>query len=316
MKNRNLVSVIAPVYNTSPYLGRCIESVLHQSYRDIELLLIDDGSTDNSLEICRHYQELDSRVRVFHKENGGVGSARNLGIAQMHGDFFLFLDSDDALAPNIIEQVMDAYTKFSDADMIAFGWQKIFHDGSTEQYLPGDALVTEIGSGIQTLLTNYNGYGGGYPNKLWRTAAFGGNVPKYNESLFYFEDMEWMVRMFLAIHSFGCLDSIGYLYYIRSDSTTFRTDNAARKEQGCHASAQQIRADLACQPELAAWFADRYYPEIVNGVLHAWKMGHSQLGRWLLCQMRRCRWEILTSKHISGKIKLRCAALSLLFWIR
>ncbi len=316
MYNRQLVSVIAPVYNTSPYLRRCIESVLQQSYRNVELLLIDDGSTDDSLDVCLHYQQLDNRIRVFHKENGGVCSARNMGIAEMRGTFFMFLDSDDALAPQIIEQAMGVCEKQPELDMIAFGWKKLYSDGSSEHYLPETGNVTEMNSGIQTLLTNYNGYGGGYPNKLWRTAAFGGNIPRYDESLFYFEDMEWMVRMFLSIRSFGCLNRIGYLYHIRNDSTTFRTDNTARKEQGYHVSAQKLVADLEVRPELAAWFANRYYPEIVNGVLHAWKMGHFQLCRWLLCQMRRCRSEILMSKQITGKIKLRCAVLSLLFWIK
>ena len=76
------VSIIVPIYNTEKYLPRCIDSILGQTYKDFELLLIDDGSTDNSGKICDEYAEKDSRIRVFHKENGGVSSARNLGFDQ------------------------------------------------------------------------------------------------------------------------------------------------------------------------------------------------------------------------------------------
>lgn len=80
-----LLSIIVPVYNAECYLNRCVDSILASTYEDIELLLIDDGSTDNSLDICRLYEENDKRVCVLHKENGGMCSARNLGMEHMHG---------------------------------------------------------------------------------------------------------------------------------------------------------------------------------------------------------------------------------------
>ena len=116
MKENGIVSVIVPVYNTAPYLPRCIESIISQSYRSIELLLIDDGSTDGSLEICHGYMTRDSRIRVLHKENGGVCSARNMGLREMRGDFFLFVDSDDALETEIIGQSMDTFFRYPEAD--------------------------------------------------------------------------------------------------------------------------------------------------------------------------------------------------------
>ena len=316
MKENGIVSVIVPVYNTAPYLPRCIESIISQSYRSIELLLIDDGSTDGSLEICHGYMTRDSRIRVLHKENGGVCSARNMGLREMRGDFFLFVDSDDALETEIIGQSMDTFFRYPEADMVVFGWKKIFDNGKTDFYLPRNELVTDMSGAVQTLLAHYNGYGGGYPNKLWKTEAFGGNIPEYNESLFYFEDMEWMTRMFLGIRSFACLERNGYLYYIRGDSTTFRTDNTQKKERGYHMSALQIVEDLAVLPEVQNWFQERYYPEIVNGVLHAWKNYSPDLSKWLLLQMRKISRFVLASRQISLKIKFRCRVLSLVFWIR
>lgn len=89
------ISVIVPVYNTEKYLHRCIDSILAQTFTDFELLLIDDGSKDNSGTICDEYAAKDSRVRVFHKENGGVSSARNLGLDNARGEWICFCDSDD-----------------------------------------------------------------------------------------------------------------------------------------------------------------------------------------------------------------------------
>ena len=95
MENRPLISVIVPVYNTMEYLPRCVDSLRGQTYENLEILLVDDGSTDESGALCDRYAAEDSRIRVFHKENGGSSSARNLGMAQARGAYFGFVDSDD-----------------------------------------------------------------------------------------------------------------------------------------------------------------------------------------------------------------------------
>lgn len=97
------VSIIVPVYNEEKHLNRCIDSVLSQTYSELELLLIDDGSTDNSGAICDEYAQKDSRVRVFHKENGGVSKARNLGISKANAEWIMFLDSDDYLIKDALD---------------------------------------------------------------------------------------------------------------------------------------------------------------------------------------------------------------------
>lgn len=101
-----IVSVIVPVYNTHKYLERCIRSIMDQSYRNLDIVLIDDGSQDNSLEICKSFEKEDKRIRVFHKENGGVSSARNLGIEKAQGEYIVFIDSDDRVERNFIENLL------------------------------------------------------------------------------------------------------------------------------------------------------------------------------------------------------------------
>ena len=107
MVNIPKISVIIPVYNTEKYLRRCIDSVLAQTYQDFELLLIDDGSKDSSGAICDEYASQDTRVRVFHKENGGVSSARNLGLDHARGEWITFVDADDWMADDMLQQMLD-----------------------------------------------------------------------------------------------------------------------------------------------------------------------------------------------------------------
>ena len=100
------VSLIVPVYNVEKYLERCVESILVQSYKNLEIVLVDDGSTDNSGQICDKYKLKDERIAVIHKENGGLSSARNAGIENSHGEYLGFVDSDDLIEPLMIEKMI------------------------------------------------------------------------------------------------------------------------------------------------------------------------------------------------------------------
>lgn len=113
------ISIIVPVYNVEPYLRRCVDSILAQTLTDFELILVDDGSPDGCPAICDEYAEKDSRVHVIHKENGGVSSARNTGMAVAEGKYFLFCDSDDYVSPQWCETLYVAAE--GDPNYLAFG---------------------------------------------------------------------------------------------------------------------------------------------------------------------------------------------------
>ena len=100
------MSVIVPVYNVDRYLGRCIKSIMQQSYRNLEIILVDDGSTDNSGTICDTFKETDDRIIVIHKENGGLSDARNAGIKMFTGEYVTFIDSDDYVSPDMISLML------------------------------------------------------------------------------------------------------------------------------------------------------------------------------------------------------------------
>lgn len=101
--SEQLISIIVPVYNSEKTIIRCVDSILQQTYRNFELLLINDGSKDSSGTICDEYAQKDSRIRVLHKANGGVSSARNLGLDNAKGEWITFCDSDDTVMPNWID---------------------------------------------------------------------------------------------------------------------------------------------------------------------------------------------------------------------
>lgn len=109
------VSVIVPVYNSSAYLVRCVDAILNQTYENLEVLLIDDGSKDDSLDICKKYEASDKRIRAIHKENGGSSSARNVGIKEATGAYICFCDSDDYYEPDIIENLSRVFDEYPDA---------------------------------------------------------------------------------------------------------------------------------------------------------------------------------------------------------
>lgn len=111
--NNPLISIIIPVYNVKKYLLKCIQSIVIQTYKNIEILLVDDGSTDGSGELCDSIQSLDTRIKVIHKENGGLSSARNAGIDFASGEYFSFVDSDDWICEDMIEKLYQAIIHFS-----------------------------------------------------------------------------------------------------------------------------------------------------------------------------------------------------------
>ena len=128
MSNNPLVSIIVPVYKVEKYLNNCLQSLVNQVYKNIEILLIDDGSPDNSGAICDEWEKKDNRIKVIHKKNEGVSAARNLGIQEARGKYFVCVDSDDYVKPNYVENLIRARMKFPEAGHIWSGFQTVNDD--------------------------------------------------------------------------------------------------------------------------------------------------------------------------------------------
>ena len=130
---KDLVSVIVPVYNVEQYLEKCIESICSQTFTRLEIILVDDGSTDHSSRICDEWAHKDVRIRVLHKENGGLSDARNAGIEIATGGWYMFVDSDDTITPDTIERMYGAATSH-DCEMAVCNMVRIYDDGTTESF--------------------------------------------------------------------------------------------------------------------------------------------------------------------------------------
>lgn len=150
-----MLSIIIPVYNTAHYLHSCLDSILSQSFEDYEVLLINDGSKDGSGVICDEYALMDDRIRVFHKENGGVSSARNLGLDNAKGEWIYFVDSDDEILPGGLETMVECTS--DDVDVVLAGYERYSIDGSV-LYKINDRVVTILNK-KESLSTLYENYG-------------------------------------------------------------------------------------------------------------------------------------------------------------
>lgn len=129
MNNSNpIISIIVPIYNVEKYLKRCIDSIVNQSYQNLDIIFVDDGSPDRSGEICDEYAKLDSRVKVIHKTNGGLSDARNKGIEIASGDFVMFIDSDDWIELNTCEVIKNIICD-NNADLVIFARNNVYDNG-------------------------------------------------------------------------------------------------------------------------------------------------------------------------------------------
>lgn len=206
----SLISVIVPVYNVARYLEKCILSIQRQTHQDLEIILSDDGSTDHSGAICDHFAALDPRIRVIHKMNGGLSDARNAGIEVASGAYYMFVDSDDFIAPDTVEKLYLAATEH-DCEIAVCNIVRTYDDGTTEPfYHPADQLTVWAGQQRFETLKQPSAC-----NKLFRAELFKDvRFPKgkFYEDTFVYHVLAYQARQIvLTGHD-------GYYYLSRRDS--------------------------------------------------------------------------------------------------
>ena len=230
-----LISIIVPIYNVENYLRQCLDSILNQTYQNFECLLINDGSPDNSAEICREYVEKDSRFRYFEKENGGVSSARNLGIERSKGQYITFIDSDDWVDSDYLEVLYNAlidenadiaistYKQFNMDDNCYYvhSYQRGYEKRIFEKY----QLIEEL-----PVLERYDQSYGITFGKIISKKALG--IIRFNEYTSLCEDMEFWYKLYLVSNK---------IIYINKDTYNYRKyENASLK----HIDAKNKYSDI------------------------------------------------------------------------
>ena len=215
-----IISIIVPVYNTEKYLDSCIQSILNQTYLDFELILINDGSTDSSLEICQKYSEKDKRIILVNQHNGGVSAARNRGIELARGEWISFVDSDDWLDITFLNDFLNHLSP--DVDLLIQGM--IQYPDSKKIY--SFNIKRELS--IQSFLFEYNilPYFFSPCSKFFKRSIIKENNLFYNESISYGEDTLFNLDYALVcVSNIFLLESSGYHYRVVQDGLSSKKLN-------------------------------------------------------------------------------------------
>lgn len=240
------ISIIVPIYNLAPWLGRCVESILAQTCENLEVILVDDGSGDDSLAIARSFAERDSRVKVIHQENAGVTAARLRGVEEATGDWIGFVDGDDELEPQMYARLLENARTYG-ADISHCGYQRIDSSGNVDyHYNTGRIHCQDHLTGLRELLEERL-VGPGLWNKLYKRELFRGLREKMDFSIRNNEDMLMNFYLFSGAEKSVYEDVCPYHYL-------FRENSAARGKLNEHRIYDRIRVRQiildSCPPEL------------------------------------------------------------------
>ncbi|MGM9534558.1 MAG: glycosyltransferase family 2 protein [Intestinibacter sp.] len=218
-----LISIIIPIYNIEKYIEQCVNSVLEQSYKNFEIILVDDGSKDTSGDICDKYCRLDDRVKVIHKENGGLSSARNTGIKAAKGDYIAFIDGDDYWDDKeFLNCAVECLNEFN-ADLINFGLKKYYEETDIMQnskYIFDRSLI-DVEDKKKTLdyLISNNLYISSACTKLIKREIIINNNLFFKEGIFS-EDIDWSARLLIYSKKIDVINKSPYIYRQRAKSIT------------------------------------------------------------------------------------------------
>ncbi|SFJ39640.1 Glycosyltransferase involved in cell wall bisynthesis [Terrisporobacter glycolicus] len=223
-----LISIIIPIYNAEKYLQDCLDSVIKQSYKNLDIILINDGSTDNSEEICEEYKNNDSRIRLINQKNKGAAMAKNVGLELIKGELFAFLDSDDMLHSNNLEIL---YTNMinTNADIIEGNFTTNLYKFNNKPIIKNSIDIEKTKTfttekGLEELIINGRCHQTPW-NKLYKTQLLKGIIfPKGK----YIDDEYWTYKLFLNANYISSLDLITYYYRQHDDSTMGKSYSVRR----------------------------------------------------------------------------------------
>ena len=258
---KNILTVIIPVYNTEQYVKKCVESITAQSYANLEIILVNDGSTDSSGEICDEFTQRDGRIKVIHKNNGGVVSARKAGLEAASGDYIGFVDSDDWVDPQMYENLYKTMMEF-DADMVSSGYIRegnyISYDcDSIQPGIYAENMQNLYSRMIMDFETCGKGISGSLCNKLIKADIIKAAILDFPENISLSEDKLIVLKCLLECRRVYVLNYAYYHYIIRNGSATSRgnevyLDNvsAVYKYFSCLYKHRRFTSQMRVQAEL------------------------------------------------------------------
>ena len=224
--DEKLVSVIIPAYNIEDYIGRCLDSIISQTYKNLEIIVVDDGSRDHTGEILDNYAKKDRRIKVIHKENGGVSSARNKGIEVAEGDYIGFIDGDDLIEPEMYKILVDLLEE-ENADIAHCGYQMVFPDRVDYYHNTGKKKIQTTEEGLKDLLSGEI-IEPGLVNKLYKKELI--KNCRLDETVKINEDLLMNYQLFKLSQKSVYYDITPYSYMIRSSSATGANSLITKRE--------------------------------------------------------------------------------------
>ncbi len=265
-----LISVIVPVYKVEPYLDKCVSSIVNQTYKNLEIILVDDGSPDNCPVMCDAWAEKDNRIRVIHKTNGGLSDARNAGMSAATGELIAFVDSDDWIAPDMYEKLYHRLTE-DNSDIAACGVQMVWENGASSRMLTreGSRVLNQeeaMRAIIEESWLKQPVWYKLYKTELVRDILF----PKGK----YHEDVFWSYQAVGRAKKVSVSDHVGYYYLQRGGSimgegySLKRLDAVEAKVQRCTYVHKQFPALLPLAVK-DLWFSCIYQGQLAIRALDA-----------------------------------------------
>lgn len=231
-ENFPLISIIVPVYKVEKYLPKCIESILDQTFTDWELLLIDDGSPDKSGEICDEYALKDARIKVLHKDNGGVSSARNLGLEKAKGEWVTFVDSDDFIQPGFLEGLYAPIALGENLDFVQGGCVNVRNE---EIISINQSYEYYVGDDSNILFQKFRGL---TVSKLFRLENVkhrpDGLPLLFDEEMRIAEDMAFTLDYILYVNRYAFVPEKGYCYRVDNVSSATKSKRIEKYETALH----------------------------------------------------------------------------------
>ena len=221
----DLVTVIIPVYNVESYLAACLDSVVNQTYKNLQILLVNDGTKDNSLEICEEYARKDSRITIINKENGGLSSARNKGLEYAQGVYCYFMDSDDYIELDLIEKAVGKMAE-ENADMVVFGIERFREDSDEKETFELDErtyLLSNTQQRFDFIAREYYQYHIAYEvwNKLYKLDMIKQYNMKFEDNnIIFSEDVCFLSYYLVHVNKIVTMREKFYHYLIRGSSLT------------------------------------------------------------------------------------------------
>lgn len=223
---KDLVSVIVPIYKVEQYITRCVDSIISQTYSNLEIILVDDGSPDSCPAICDEYANNDTRVKVVHKKNGGLSDARNAGLEAAKGEYVAFIDGDDYISSNYVQVLLDDCMT-NDSDISCCGFYKVYEDRRVEKSCQVYNRVFTNLEAIRDIFTANSLCEVMTWNKLYRRSLFIDNDIRFPVGKLH-EDNFTTYKLFYFANKISFINEPLYYYIQRSDSIMGRAFNARR----------------------------------------------------------------------------------------